>query len=231
MMFRFGLLLAAAAAFLTGCATPPSPAPVAKSFGVFAQPGLRIGVAMSKLPKVDTSFPGADWPLSRAAAALANSALTAHTRTLPADDLARLKADIAAALQRKGQLPVVIDEAIEVDKLPKASSTARNAAARDYALLRTRYQLDKLVVVELTEVGITRPYSSYVPTGDPKAIVSGVSYMVNFKNNSYEWYQPVLQQKSALGNWDEPPAFPGLSNAYYQAIEAACEAFLRTLDN
>ncbi|KQZ42463.1 hypothetical protein [Duganella sp. Root1480D1] len=230
MSFRFGLLAAVAAALLSGCASAPQ-APVSKGFRVFAEPGLRVGVAMSRLPKVDTSFPGADWPLTRVAASVANAALTAHTRTLPADDLASLKGDIAEALKLKGQVPVMIDEPIAADQLPKASATARNAAARDYASLRSKYRLDKLLVVELTEVGITRPYSSYIPTGDPKGIVSGVSYMVNLKDNSYDWYQPVLRQKSAHGNWDEAPAFPGLSNAYFQAIEEARQAILKPLAN
>lgn len=230
MRFRVGLLAAFAAAFLAGCATPPQ-APVSKAFGFYVEPGLRVGVAMSKLPKVDTSFPGAEWPLTHVAATVANSALTAHTRTLPIDDLAHLKEDIAEALKRRGQVAVVIDEPIVVDKLPKAGGTARNAASRDYSSLQSRYQLDKLLVVELTEVGITRPYSSYIPTGDPKGIVSGVSYMVNLKDKTYDWYLPLLQQKSAQGNWDEAPTFPGLSNAYFQALEEAREAVLRPLAN
>ncbi|MGW8394445.1 hypothetical protein [Pseudoduganella sp. HUAS MS19] len=230
MRFRFGLPVAAAAAFLTGCATPLQ-APVPMGYRPFAEPGLRIGVAMSKLPKADTSFPGAEWPLCHAAAALAHARLTAHTRTLPADDLAGLKDEIAQVLQRKGQIPVVIEEPLLVEQLPKTSSTVRNAAPRDYSALQARYRLDKLLVVELKELGITRAYSSYIPTGEPKGIVSGVSYMVDFKDHSYEWYLPLVQQKSALGNWDEAPAFPGLSNAYFQAIEAARQAVLQPLAN
>ena len=230
MSFRFGLLVAVAVAFLSGCASAPQ-APVSMRFGMFSQPGQRVGVAMSKLPKVDTSFPGADWPLSHAAAALANAALTAHTRTLPADDLGHLKEEIAEALKLKGQVPVVIDEPIVPEQLPKASSTARDAPRRDYSALQSRYRLDKLLVVELTEMGIIRPYSSYIPTSEPKGFVRGASYVVDLKDNTYEWYLPVLQQKSAHGNWDEAPAFPGLSNAYYQAIEAARQAILRPLAN
>lgn len=228
MKLRIGLLVAIATAFLTGCATPPETR-VSMRFGMFAEQGLRVGVAMSKLPKVGTSFPGADWPLSRVAATVANSALTAHAQTLPADDLARLKGDIAEALTLRGMVPIVIEEPIVVSELPKATSTARNAAPRDYSSFQSRYRLDKLLVVEITEVGITRPYSSYVATGEPKGIVSGVSYIVNLKDNSYEWYLPVSQQKSAHGNWDEAPSFPGLSNAYYQAIDAAREAILQPL--
>jgi hypothetical protein len=230
MTLRVGLLVAVAAAFLAGCASPPPQAPVSLRFGIFAEAGMRVGVAMSKLPKVDTRFPGADdWPLSLAAASVANSALTAHTRTLPADDLARVKGEIAEALKLRGQVPVVIDEPIALNELPKARSQARNAAARDFSSLQSRYQLDKLLVVEWTEAGISRPYSSYVPTGEPKGIVSGMSYIVDLKDNSYEWYLPVSQQKSAQGNWDEAPAFPGLSNAFYQAVEAARDTILQPL--
>jgi hypothetical protein len=230
MRFGFGLLLAVAAGWLAGCATAPQ-APVSMAYRPFAEPGLRIGVAMSKLPKADTSFPGAEWPLCHAAAALANAKLTAHARTLPTDDLAGLKDDIAAVLKLKGQVPVVIDEPIVVGQLPKAGSTVRNAAPRDYSSLQSKYQLDKLLVVELTEVGITRAYSSYIPAGEPKGVVSGMFYMVNFRDSSYEWYVPLVQQKSAQGNWDEAPAFPGLSNAYFQAIEAARQAILQPLAN
>jgi hypothetical protein len=97
--------------------------------------------------------------------------------------------------------------------------------------LQARYRLDKLLVVELKEVGITRAYSSYIPTGEPKGIVRGASYIINLKDRSYEWYLPVLQQKSVQGNWDEAPAFPGLSNAYYQAVEEARDAILQPLAN
>lgn len=228
MRFRMGLLVAVAGAWLTGCATPPQ-APISMTYRPFAEPGLRIGVAMSKLPTVNTSFPGAEWPLCHAAAALANAQLTAHARTLPADDLVGLKDDIAAVLKLKGQVPVVIDEPIVVDKLPKAGGMVRNAAPRDYSSLQSKYRLDKLLVVDLTEVGITRAYSSYIPTGEPKGVVRGMFYMVNFTDHSYEWYVPVLQQKSARGNWDEAPAYPGLSNAYFQAIEGARAAILLPL--
>jgi hypothetical protein len=229
MKFRFGLA-AVAAAFLAGCATPPQN-PVSMGANTFAEPGLRVGVAMGKMPKVDTSFPGAGCLLCMAAASVANSSLTSHAQTLPSDDLARLKADIAEALKLKGQVPVVIEEAIVVGDLPNASSTVPNAARKDYSSLKSKYQLDKLVVVELTEIGITRPYSAYVPTGEPKSVVNGVSYIVNLKDNSYEWYLPIAQQKGAQGAWDEAPKYPGLSNAYFQVVEQARDSILQPLAN
>jgi len=34
-------------------------------------------------------------------------------------------------------------------------------------------------------------------------------------------------QEGADGAWDEPPNFPGLTNAYFQALELGMEDFLR----
>lgn len=230
MNFRFGIAAAAALVFLTGCATPPQ-APVSMSANTFMEKGTRVGVAMTKLPKVDTSFPGAGCLLCAAAASVANSALTTHTQTLPADDLARLKADVAAALAKKGLVPVVIDEPLNVEDLPKSTSSVPNAARKDFSSVKSKYQLDKLMVVELSQIGIVRTYSAYIPTSDPKGTVSGSSYIVNLKDNSYDWYMPLQAQKSAQGAWDEAPAFPGLSNAYFQAVEEARDAILKPLAN
>lgn len=230
MKLRFGFIAAATLVLLTGCATPPQ-YPVALSSTVFVEKGVRVGVAMTKLPKVDTSFPGAGCLLCAAAASVANSSLTSHTQTLPADDLARLKADVAAALAKKGMVPVVIDGDLNVEDLPKSTSTVPNAARKDFSSIKSKYQLDKLMVVELKEIGITRTYSAYIPTSDPKGTVSGSSYIVNLKDNSYDWYLPLNAQKSAQGAWDEAPKFPGLSNAYFQAVEEARDAVLQPLAN
>jgi hypothetical protein len=60
-------------------------------------------------------------------------------------------------------------------------------------------------------------------------LLQGVGYIVNLKNNTYEWYLPVLVTKAADQNWDEPPKFPGLTNAYFQALEIGKDSFLRPL--
>lgn len=230
MKIRFALLAAVAAVFLTGCATPPQQ-PVTIGANTFAEKGTRVGVAMGKMPKVDTSFPGAGCLLCYAAASVAHTSLTAHTKTLPTDDLVRLKADIAEALKKKGLVAVVIEEELNVADLPSATNNVPNGVRKDFSSIKNKHQLDKLLVVELTEVGITRPFSSYVPTGEPKGVVSGVGYIVNFKDNSFEWYLPVMHQKAAQGAWDEGPKFPGLSNAYFQAVEEARDSILKPLAN
>src|SRR5215472_7523152 len=102
MSARFLLLSCGAAiGLLSGCAsTPQGPVPASAEF-IAAHSG-RIGVVMSPLPKVDTSFPGAYCLLCLAAASMANSALTSHTHTLTAEEVAAYRGAIVEALRKKG---------------------------------------------------------------------------------------------------------------------------------
>ena len=178
--------------------------------------------------KADTFFPGADCLLCLAAASMTNNALTTHTRTLPLDDLNRMKSDVAEVLRKKGQTVTVIEENIKVADLPK-SQGGPNKSPVDFSSLRTKYGVDKLVMIDLAQVGMTRAYASYFPTSDPQGVIIGSGYMVNLADNTYEWYLPLRQVKSAAGKWDEEPNFPGLSNAYFQAVEATRDAVLQPL--
>ena len=108
------------------------------------------------------------------------------------------------------------------------SKGGANIAPKDYASLREKFQADKLVVINVNEIGFSRTYSSYVPTSGPQAKISGASFMVNLSDNSYEWFAPLSVLKGSE-KWDEPPKFPGLTNAYYQAIEQAKDDITKPL--
>jgi hypothetical protein len=223
---HIALILLACAALLTGCASAPQQ-PVALTGATLSAPAGRIGIAMSAMPKVDTSFPGAGCLLCLAAASVANSTLTNYTKTLPSEDLLRVKGELAELLRKKGHDTVVIDEAIIVADLPNAPTSGPNLARKDFTALRSKYKLDKLVVIDITEIGISRAYAAYIPTSDPQGVVNGSGYLVNLKDNTFEWFLPLKQARSANGKWDEAPTFPSLSNAYFQALEGAHDALIQ----
>lgn len=212
---------------LAGCAAPPQQ-PVSLSKNVLQGQGNRIGVAMLAPAKADTNFPGAACLLCMAAVSMANSSLTTHTQTLPTADLLRLKTDVADALRKKGQAVTVIDEPIKLDALPKLPA-APNKSRIDFSSLGKKHNVDRLLIIDIAELGVTRSYASYIPTSDPQGVVSGVGYLVNLSDNSYEWYLPLRQVKSVAGKWDEAPSFPGLTNAYFQAVEGTRDAVLQPL--
>lgn len=219
----------AGALILAGCAATPPQQPIAWNSAAAHAQGTRVGVTM-KMPKVDTSFPGASCLLCLAAASVANSSLTTYTQTLPGDDIAHIKSDLADLLRKKGYAPTMLPDDFAVDDLPK-SEGGTNKPAYDFSSLRGKYQIDKLVVVQINRLGITRNYSAYIPTGEPQSVVSGVGYMVNLADNTYEWYQPVAQARNAGGPWDEAPKYPGLTNAYFQAVEGARDTLLKPFAN
>jgi hypothetical protein len=218
------------ALILGGCVTAP-PKPISLDQNATSLKGAKVGVAMSAMPKPDTQFPGASCLFCLAAANIANLSLTTHTQTLPLEDLPKLKAELAGLLRDKGATVVELPDNFAVASLPDSSGKSESSARKDFSSLRSKYSIDKLVVLDITLLGMVRTYSAYFPTSDPKASLNGAGYMVNLSNNQYEWYEPVSISKGSDGKWDEPPKFPGLTNAYFQAIELGKDAFLKPFKN
>lgn len=212
-------------AFLAGCATAPQQPIALKDNSLNAQSGS-VAVGMTRMPKVDTEFPGAACLLCIAAASIANSSLTEHTQKLSYEDLPKLKQEVADALRKKGVQVVVIAEDLDLESLPAASTSEPNFALKNFTVLKQKLNADRLLVIEVNTLGMVRTYSAYFPTSDPKATLRGAGYIVNLNDNRLEWYLPVGISRGASGPWDEPPKFPGLTNAYYQVIEQGRDAIL-----
>ncbi len=225
MKHRIGVLLAAVAFLVAGCATTPQQPVLLSAQAVGSQAG-RVGVAMTALPKPDVQLPGAGCLLCLAAASLANSSLSTHAQTLTYEDLPKLKQEVAELLRKRGTAVTVIEEDLDVKALPDFGTKGPNIAAKDFSSLQQKYRVDKLLVINIAALGFIRTYSSYVPTSDPKGLIDGVGYMVDLKKNTYEWFRPVHITKSATQNWDEPPKFPGLTNAYYQVLELGKDSLI-----
>lgn len=226
MKARFLTALLVASSLLAGCASAPQ-TPVQLAAG--STKGVKIGIAMTPLPKTDTNLLGAGCLLCIAAASVANSTLTDYTRTLPQEGLPELKSRLAKALRAQGAEVTVIEEPLDIDKLPKSGAKGNNIAEKNFASIKQKYQVDKLLVVNVYMVGMVRTYANYIPTSDPKATFKATGYIVDLASNTYDWYLPVDVTKSADNVWDEPPKFPGLTNAYFQALEVGEESFLKPL--
>lgn len=226
MTSRFIAILAAVTVLLSGCVSNPQQ-PVALSPDAMGSQAGRIGVAMTPMPKQDTQVSGADCLLCLMVAISANSALTTHAKTLSYEDLPTLKNQVADLVRKKGAVVTVIDDDLDVSSLPDFQTQGPNLARKDFSSLQKKYQIDRLVVINIIAIGFTRSYSAYIPTSDPKGLLRGLGYMVDLKSNTYSWYQPVAVTKSSDGPWDEPPRFPGLTNAYFQALEMGKDSFLK----
>ena len=230
MKIRSASALIAASLLLGGCITAPQ-TPIGLTPDTLSAKSGRVGVAMTVLPKVNTQFPGAGCLLCIATAEAANSALTTHAQALPYEDLPKLTNQLADTLRKKGVDATVIAEPVDLEKIGSNDKDGPNLARKDFTPLRAKYSIDKLLLIDITSLGFMRTYSSYFPTSDPRAYLQGVGSIVNLKTNAYEWYMPVNIHKSADKNWDEPPKFPGLSNAYFQVLELGKDAYLKPFKN
>ncbi|GAP34658.1 hypothetical protein ABXN37_05790 [Piscinibacter sakaiensis] len=214
-----------AAVLLSACASKPQQ-PVPLNDAAVRAADARIGVIMAPLPKPDTYFPGADCLLCYATASAVNSKLTAQVRTLGTEDLADLKRLLTEAVVRRGGQAVPLSGDVKPDDLASTRDEAPNRAPRDFRPLAATYPVDRLLVVEIRQVGFLRPYAAYVSTDAPRAVVRGSAYLVNLKTNLYEWFQPIDIAKGST-TWDQPPGYPDLTNAYFQAVELAKDAALK----
>jgi hypothetical protein len=219
----FAIVLAGLALLMAGCVTTQKPLQLNPQ--VLESKSARIGVAMTNLPKVDTHFPGASCLLCIAAASAANSSLTTHAQTLPYEDLPKIKSTVADLMRKKGMEVTVIEESIDLDSLDSTSNPGENVSRKDFSQYRSKYKVDRLLVLDINALGFVRTYSAYFATSEPKAYLRGVGYIVNLSNNAYEWYMPVEVTRSADRGWDEPPKFPGLTNAYFQVLEVGKDTF------
>ena len=121
----------AAIVFLSGCASKQVPIPLAPD--AISKAGTRVGIVVAApLPTADTTFPGADCLLCMAAANIANTSLTSHTKTLTNDDLAKIRDDFARAIRKKGATPILIAQPLTISELPESDRNGPNIARIDY---------------------------------------------------------------------------------------------------
>lgn len=222
-----------ALALLAGCAAPPQ-APVDIGADYFA-PGKaktsRVGVVMADLPQPDTQFPGAGCLLCIAVANGVHSQLTTEVKTFSTAELKPLPADLVTVLKARGQDAVLIDGPLDITALPNLPSAgeATNKARKDFSSFKTRHGVDRLLVVHVSSLGVWRSYSAYVPTDTPRAVLNATVSLVDLNTHTLDWYLPLNLSRAADGAWDEPPKYPGLSNAYYQVLETAIDAIKKPL--
>lgn len=225
MLQRCAGWLLALTILLGGCAAPvqkPLELP-ADYFGAKARSG-RIGVVVAQLPKPDTAFPGAGCLLCLGVASMAHSALTTHVQTLGVEEFKPLKVELVALLKKQGVEAVAIDDVVAFNDLPDfKGGDAATSSRKDFSAFKGKHQVERLLVVNITALGVWRSYSSYVPTAVPRAVVAGQGFLVDLSTHALEWNLPIDISRAADGAWDEAPKFPGLTNAYFQAVEASLD--------
>jgi hypothetical protein len=226
-MLRHFCLLAAIVMLASGCAVR-KPIPFDEKR---IDPAVSVIGVIANVPAVDSHFPGADCLLCIAAARAFHTQLTDYFRTLPTEDIPRLKSMVAERLTKRGLRAIVIPEPLSIDNLPNTAAPngylEEGFSPKDFSSYGAKYKIDKLLVINIQAIGVRRNYASYIPMGPPQAVFSGHGFMVNLKDGKYDWLLPISILKGAPGEWDQPPKFPALTNAYFEVLERGKEEILK----
>lgn len=217
--------------FLSGCVSTEKVVLLPESFNMSTEVKGPIAVAFNEFPSPNTYFDGASCLLCIGVAEAAHASLTKHVKKLDSGDIDLIPETLGNALTSKNIEYKQATKVIDLNKLPKFSNYKDGSpfAKKDFTSLKTELNTDVLIYIEIDRFGVLRPYSSYIPTGAPKAIVDGDIKMIDLNTNTYIVNMPIIIRESINGDWDIEPEYPALTNAYYLAIAKANERVLNTL--
>ena len=217
MTIRAGTALLAIL-FLSGCATTPQD-PIDFGMSDFEPQNANILIAHTEIPEPRLVLPGADCLACLAVAYGMHGSLREHASSLPAEGVDELPQQIAELLRARGATVTLHAENFDPGSYPKLSSDLLNMADRDFSEL-AETGATHLLVLNFQLIGISRPFSSYVPTGQPQAVFETLSYLVDLETSELKLHQPVRVYRGTAGEWNEPDSgFPELTNSYFEALE------------
>ena len=126
----------------TGCVTTVR---MPESF--WNETGKTVGVAVVALPQPGIFRAGSQGALDVAANAATTADLAQKLSTFDPSAFTAIREEVAGVLRERGMRPVIIEEQIDVEGLPKAEQGGgRNR--RDYSELGRRYDVDHLLTLE-----------------------------------------------------------------------------------
>lgn len=213
------LVISSFVLLLSACgSTPQGFVPLVKN--VVQEENVKIGVAfISPKDKATTNIYGADCLLCYGVASALTSSLDNHLEsTISADDLLVLKTAVIDKYKSIGVDLIDTNLSSPINKMKKFKGE-NGFAKRDFRPLKEKLGLDMLVVLEITEHGAYRSFSSYIPNGDPQGYVAGSVFTVDLNSNALVQYMTFKELVQPTGEWDEPKDFPNVTTAYYQALE------------
>lgn len=234
--FKITLALLAVS-MLASCAIAPQK-PVVINNTYWDQQNQRVGVYVQPIEAPQFYTEGDVRLLDYAVISMAMATVKEHFAQLDTSDYELLRDDISSYFSQAGKMVKLISEDIKIDNLPSFNDPNSNDetyfASKDYSKLKEKLDVDQLLLIKARRVGLARPYASFVPMGDPRAIFELEGELVDLSNNQLLWYSTITSVGFSSGEWDEPPAYPGLTNAFYASLESVKQKvmahFQRNLD-
>ncbi len=220
------VLLIAALAFLSGCATMYKPIPLDASFWQDRQPV--IGVATEALPEAGMVMLGQQGLLDIAINKGNAAPIVDQLKKLDVKRAAAISDNLAKGLSGRG-FKVNNLSTIDVKAFPelKPAANAEQYAPRDFSSLKSK-GIDRLLLVSVVNVGTARNYYGFIPTSPPRAMFTVKGMMIDLKDNKLLWYNTHSATMAIADPWDQAPDFPNLSATVIKNLSEGAVTFERS---
>lgn len=211
-----GVLLLAG---LSGCSTM-KPVPVSLDF--WEQKDKKIAVVLHEIPEHGVFMKvGNQGLLDAAINGAMTSGVAGHIETLKADTFVEVKDIFIKELQKEGFAVVDYPKTIVLKDLEKIQVES-NCYNRDLSVIFDETDCDNIVILHLVNFGAIRSYRGFFPTSAPEGSSNVRGLMVSKVGNQILWYTGHTEayvKEPAMGEWDQEPDYPNLTNAVYKALE------------
>lgn len=227
MTVKKWLTLGAAALtiFLGGCATAPQ---IGLKQEFWQQKEAGIGIVLQQVPQMDMFSAGNQGILDIAISRGVNGAIIDKLRASDVPRLKQIPANIEKQLVNRGFNVKVLENSIDMDKLPDFKGDTSTHAKKDFRSLK-QPGVDRLMVVTVRNVGIQRGYYGFIPLGAPTTIVNISGFLVDLNTNALLWNHAATGSDPIQDPWDAPPEFSNVIAAVTQTKDRVAASFERAL--
>lgn len=201
-----------------GCVTN-----VAMQDSFWSETGRTVGVAVVAFPQPAVLRAGSQGALDVVINAAATADLAQKLSTFDPSAFTAIREEVAGVLRERGMRPVIIEELIDVEALPKAEQGG-GRSGRDYSELGRRYDVDHLVLLSIQAVGATRKYYGFIAVGPHYGYCVGSGELIDLATSEVTWRYTMGYNASRVkvdGQWRNPPDYPEMLAATAQAIDQA----------
>jgi len=211
-------------AIFVGC----GPANIAVKPEFWQLKNTTIGVAIVKYPVPQTYRAGSQGLLDMAINSAAASTLDSYLQKLDLKNFSAVADTFVSKLRQRGFTAKRIEGIVDPEKMPAFSSARSDEKTmdKDFRQLGRQEGVERLILLAIDRCGTIRNYYGFIPLGAPKAFCLCKGHMVNCTSNTIEWFAATEELTSTvdvIGDWDQPPAYPNLTQAFPKAMESGIQ--------
>jgi len=90
--------------------------------------------------------------------------------------------------------------------------------------------VDQILVLDLSQWGLSRKYYGFIALGPPKGYAKVNAVLLDARDNSVLWRYAPAEDRSIAGAWNQAPRYPNAVQAVAESLVAVCNTLLEDLD-